>query len=73
MTDFKHGLWYPILLAPQDGTRILIFDNDEFAVAFWDIETREWDVTCYRGDGYQEAALNSPSHFMPLPNPPEDL
>lgn len=62
--------WQPIETAPKDGTKILSFEDDEFAVVWWQLDRwgkeGQWSVTASRGGWYL-----SPTHWMPLPNPPE--
>lgn len=60
--------WRPISEAPRDGTTILVWFNDGWAEneaisSWWD---REHGWTCQYTDSIQ------PTHFMPLPAPPEE-
>ena len=60
-------MWRPIEEAPKDGTRILGWEKSE---GFYVIRYNPMARTCYlwqTSDGYPAC----PSHFMPLPAPPE--
>ena len=73
--------WQPIETAPRDGTPILIFDptksshdqidglrfdDARYAIGYWRVwkENGEWMW------GNRNSAYNSPTHWMPLPDPP---
>jgi hypothetical protein len=57
--------WQPIASAPKDETRVLLakVGNPSLHTAFW----RGGIWNC--GGGFY---FNSPTHWMPLPNPPSD-
>jgi hypothetical protein len=61
--------WQPIETAPKDGTRILIFGarecygGDYISLAYWD----HW----WRGDYDEPVYVDEPTHWMPLPPPPQ--
>lgn len=55
--------WQPISTAPRDGTAFLAFDG-EINVGFWDRAASSWSIS-------GEFTFH-PSHWMPLPQPPED-
>jgi hypothetical protein len=59
--------WQPIDTAPKDGTRMLLYPGDAF-----DVETGSFRDGCttrpHNDDGYPL----EPSHWMPLPKPPEN-
>lgn len=54
--------WRDIETAPKDGTRVLVFDGVVVIARFWGGAFRVGDLPgsdCY------------PTHWMPLPPPPE--
>ena len=57
--------WQPIETAPKDIGDVLIFNEDGIDIGWWDDNQKEW---CYR-DLY--LTIRSPSHWMPLPEPPK--
>lgn len=57
--------WQPIDTAPKDGTEILTYAYTNMRVALWDDYTRDW-----RCNVHSFVQIN-PSHWMPLPPPPE--
>ena len=65
--------WKPIETAPKDGTIILVGVWDygpDIASASWN--GKFWDMELY---GYQycgDPEFSDPTHWMPLPAPPED-
>ena len=72
--------WQAIETAPRDGTRILLFNgcgvyegkwlkenNDEN----WDKEIETWFITI-SGDPWYNQTLEDATHWMPLPQPPEE-
>jgi hypothetical protein len=69
--------WRPIHSAPKDGTLILIhrteqrYAEDTHHVARWVAEDEWWQVH----DGKFDHALrgDEPTHWMPLPEPPEGV
>ncbi len=66
--------WEPIETAPKDGNYILLWDEDfGLQVGFWARSLQRWSqsvepCTCLRLLSY----LDSPTHWMPLPQPPEN-
>ena len=56
--------WQPIETAPKDGTPFLGCDPDYIFVAIWDRGNRVHLTDTGRGFCY-------PTHWMPLPPPPE--
>jgi len=61
--------WQPIETAPKDGTSILIATNadaDGVVIARW---FKYNGLAAFR-DG--DADPHSPTHWMPLPNPPKE-
>src|SRR5688572_10345855 len=59
--------WLPISSAPKDGTHILV-RTTKFGpiVAHWDAMWGEWQSV----PGHYSC---KPTHFMPLPQPPEEM
>lgn len=64
--------WQPIETAPKDGTDILVFtDRGVFEAAFvgdsyWEFAVADFHgCLCCSGNG------DNPTHWMPLPQPPE--
>ena len=88
MTDFKHGVWYPINLAPTEYCATILAYTDN-GIEFCDRDFRSkkkggglaWfsqmrnEISGYDVDGSPIfASLEvSPTHFQLIPNPPEDL
>lgn len=56
--------WQTIETAPKDGTNVLVWDHNESFIAWWDKRERTW----WRRDAIIHLY---PTHWMPLPNPPE--
>lgn len=69
--------WQPIETAPKDGTPILIYCSDlgDERYSGAAITTVVWEGTwslCQCGTYAEDGDLfGTPSHWMPLPNPPE--
>ena len=65
--------WRPIATAPKDGRWILV------SAVGWEPEITCWSPSVW-GDGWHSGGIGSdsygtsfdPSHWMPLPPPPED-
>lgn len=70
--------WQPIDTAPKDGTKVLISDGRYVIDAYWDdnasLEQCErgpaWQVFNCDGDCWYSVAVTDPTHWMPLPEPP---
>jgi hypothetical protein len=58
--------WQPIETAPKDGTDVLAWDGDSVSLVWWSVGAKKWAW----GDFYLDAP--APTHWMPLPPPPED-
>ena len=57
--------WQPISTAPKDDTRLLILEESgQMIVGLYDCEMW-WEQN-------MEYALNNPTHWMPLPDPPNE-
>lgn len=64
----KNG-WKPIETAPKDGTAVLICINQGTAFdAWWDQADQAW--VDGRLNRYEEQYTYSPTHWMPMPEPP---
>lgn len=77
--------WQPIETAPKDGKKVLIVANGVIYAAWWNSEfENQWDeetseyryVGAWTDDavesfGYETVASYEPTHWMPLPDPPE--
>lgn len=66
------GAWLPIATAPKDGSRILVFEGGEVQIVAWramHCGREDWGLD----DGesvYCEGEFR-PTHWMPLPEPPQ--
>lgn len=71
--------WQPIETAPKDGRTILVFDDGEVVTVKWRYDDRwggAWGSEDYIQDGsiYDDALIaHSPTHWMPLPDPPQGV
>lgn len=65
------GEWQDIASAPKDGTVFVGHDADTKTshVTWWEVTLRRW----YDPDNhyYSETEPFEPSHWLPLPTPPE--
>jgi hypothetical protein len=67
--------WQPIDTAPKDGTKILVFDGVDMTTVRW-MDGRsewwpgEWQLVC-AGMNAEECEFYKPTHWMPLPEPPQ--
>lgn len=59
--------WQLIETAPKDGTHVLVFMYGDMTTAYWDGETWELSIA---SDGPVESNEVNPTHWMPLPTPP---
>ncbi len=68
--------WQTIKTAPKDGTRILLYcEGCVIEGYFYQNYTRKgWDVVILssHGCGCCSGDLEEPTHWMPLPQPPEE-
>jgi hypothetical protein len=69
------GQWRPIETAPKDGTEILLAHATWVDTGYWAVNINGdgcdgWTCEWVASWGYEEYALVSPSHWMPLPEPP---
>lgn len=76
--------WQPIETAPKDGRDILVYREGLCYVAVWEQTWQRWMVRTERIPGERDAAVcleqvgfgsmivaRGPTHWMPLPAPPE--
>lgn len=61
--------WQPIETAPKDGTEILLFSPNGIIQGFFNGQRWKQDIFYENSDDY---FIFSPSHWMPLPDSPED-
>lgn len=69
--------WRPIETAPRDGTVLLTFNPDlwvgrvifdaRIRMARWSVDADTWYI-----QGVNSTIPLEPTHWMPLPQPPED-
>lgn len=60
--------WQPIETAPKDGPEILV-------VCSTGIDVAHWNTCCDHEDGWEntsDEAVGCLTHWMPLPNPPQE-
>ncbi len=65
------GAWLPIETAPRDGTDALIYvaaTREQF-VAYWRAEMQAFVIAPDSRGGW--IGLKTPTHWMPLPAPPQ--
>ena len=68
--------WQPIETAPRDGTEILLYVGTlchDYGVAWWNGEW--WEMGSRECAGMKDrfdVEFGAPTHWMPLPEPPED-
>lgn len=72
--------WQPIETAPRDGTRVLLFrhgPNNQIVCGWWNTDCYAkrprsyWSHDFERICGTIDARQNPPTHWMPLPEPPQ--
>lgn len=57
--------WQPIETAPRDGTLVLVYREGIIDMAVWSDHFACW-ITCASNQGEKR------THWMPLPEPPEE-
>ena len=64
--------WWPIETAPKDGSLFIVgwAGEPEYAMAKYDSDRSVYSVTFHTL--VDEEALEVPTHWMPLPEPPEN-
>lgn len=70
-------MWQKIETAPRDGTRIILFtttegdvDMEEYLALTQAGPVKEVQVGWWDGIGWQAEMIGNPTHWMPLPEPP---
>jgi hypothetical protein len=66
--------WRPIETAPNDGTQFLAWDEsygDEVYVTGWSTVWAGWFSDQYEDRWQDRPIIERPTHWMPLPAPPE--
>lgn len=77
--------WQPIETAPKDGRRVLVTWEDQIRAAYWDgdfgtsydeatdtvTQIGAWTDGAVLSFNYEETHSYHPTHWMPLPDPPE--
>ena len=58
--------WRPIETAPKDGVFVLITDGDVVQIGYYEDHLMAW-----RSDADQCRLWSDPTHWQPLPAPPE--
>ena len=70
--------WQPIDTAPRDGTSVLLFlPTGAQTVGCWDpdfddLDEPGWTDYTVESWAYEEVVRLYPTHWMPLPTPPEE-
>ena len=62
--------WQPIETAPEDGTRVLLFKAGR-KVCMGKYVPADWNW-CLEGWKNSNGNFFNPTHWMPLPQPPND-
>lgn len=57
--------WQPIETAPKDAHEILVYEDGEMSITYWNKYAECWD--------YDVVCDSKPTHWMPLPEPPEEV
>jgi hypothetical protein len=66
-------MWQPIETAPKDGTVINVWAEDiRFPAVFWTDHDIEWWHVTDGKHGPWPLRGPSPTHWMPLPDPPKE-
>lgn len=63
--------WRDIENVPKDGTEILVFANGDVTTAWFCDETGLWPHDEMLSEDGEPCNVGLPSHWMPLPTPPE--
>lgn len=66
--------WQPIETAPKDGTRVLVAeedDNESIGVAYWFCGSEDQDAGWYSSACVDDVTMFYPTHWIPLPQPPQ--
>jgi len=70
--------WQPIETAPRDGTAILIYDGIDYYVSWYAFDSvfetnKSWIFGKATGPYNAYAEIDTPTHWMPLPEPPKEI
>ncbi len=79
------GEWQPIETAPKDGARVILWTRTDITLFYCEyVETicegehvigaqvgRWEDASAYNEAGWRKELIGEPTHWMPLPEPPE--
>ena len=64
--------WQTIETAPKNGQPVLVF-TDEFKITSAQYDTRYlWWEILVPSEGYRDSDCVTPTHWMPLPEPPTE-
>lgn len=71
----KNPVWVSIndKMPEKDEEVLLRFESGNMAVGWWDSFSEcivDW--YCYAGDDFYEYCFDTPTHWMPLPEPPKE-
>lgn len=72
-SDVQHAGWQPIETAPFTSRAILVWcpeRHNTYVVTWWGGSSSE-EMPCWRHFGGHSDLHEEPSHWMPLPKPPE--
>lgn len=62
--------WLDIDTAPRDGRRILLWDGEWASAGAWvGYDSMGWVMDCY---DFSKGEFPEPTHWMPLPPPPNE-
>lgn len=60
--------WEPIETAPRDECNVLLAEHGSVFIGYWSITFERWNGPL---DAYGDREAVSPTHWMPLPEPPK--
>ena len=70
----KQNQWKPIDTAPKDGTYVLVYNNDGYVYdANYDGGKWRFASADQHGCGCCSGDYDRPTHWMPLPDKPEEV
>jgi hypothetical protein len=70
--DLAEYRWRPIETAPKDWSNIILYlpeHGGDVVQGYYDCDSEGWRCMAGNNTGHNELCL-PPSHWMPLPNPP---
>jgi hypothetical protein len=66
--------WQPIETAPRDGEDVLLYIPEMLGwPESWAIVTGQWDEPRWSSNALGGFNMGNPTHWAPLPSPPEQL